>query len=215
MDNLFLWVFLAVWAGWIGISLAQKWSKTIALGGGFLTACILTLMVFASGAYLDKHGSYVDTPPVAETAAVVPQSKVKSHNYSLKDGVEYGYERAVSVEEANKGQAAASLLMAKFVGIQDGKYQVMAAVGSSPNTVVVVECTNPCEFIKNMVYYQGQMVSSQRIRVTPDLIAWLMLEDAINGHLEQYIKETNGKKFFLWFDETKGVIKTEIPPHKE
>jgi hypothetical protein len=149
-----------------------------------------------------------------EEAKVVTAPVVKSHNYSLKEGNEYGYERALTTDETNNGQVAASLLMARFIGTQDGKYQVVVVDNGDTNVVNVVECTNPCEFMKNMVFSQGTLIGSQRIRVAPNVIGWMMLEDAINGHLDQYLKDVNGKKYTMWFDEKNGASETEVPVQK-
>lgn len=160
--------------------------------------------------------------PVAEASApakIMPPAPVKKHHYSLRDGYEYGYERAISNEDRNKGQAASALTMAKYAGQQDGKYQVYIKNPEAPGAIVVAECTNPCEFLKSMVFYQGSLVSSERMRVAPGVIGWMMLEDAINGELEQFVTEKNNRKGTVWFDEKKGLIITPLvetkPPLKK
>lgn len=144
----------------------------------------------------------------ADTAHAVAPAPIKDHNYSLKDGFEYGYERDVTIEEANNGKAASSLLMTRFAGQHDGKYQVYMKADQVPGTIVVAECTNPCEFMKSMVFYQGEHQSTERIRVAPGIIGWMMLEDAINDKLEQFVLDNNGKKYNVWFDEKKGITKS-------
>lgn len=150
------------------------------------------------------------TKTATSAAQAVAQAPIKTHNYSLKEGYEYGYERAVSVEQANKGQVASSLMMAKFAGQRNGKYQVYATADESPGAVIVAECSNPCEFMKVMVFFRGEHINTQRMRVAPEIIGWMMLEDAINGKLDQYVAERNGKKMHIWFDEQKGIIATPI-----
>lgn len=146
-----------------------------------------------------------------DPAKIAPPVPVKTHNYSLRDGYEYGYERALSNEDRNKGQATSALMMAKYAGQRDGKHQVYIKNTEVAGAVIVAECTNPCDFLKSMVFYQGNLVSSERMRVMPGLIGWMMLEDAINGELEQFVTEKNNRKATVWFDEKKGLIVTPLP----
>jgi len=159
--------------------------------------------------FLAGCGKESQTQPVAPAAQVIAPLPIKTHNYSLKDGDEYGYEQGLSVDDTNRGQGAPTLLMAKFAGSRDGKYQVYTKAAQYPGAIIVVECTNPCEFMKSMVFYQGEFVNVQRIRAAQGIIGWAMIEDAINNELEQSFVENNGKKYSLWFDENKGVIKTQ------
>lgn len=166
--------------------------------------------VVLAGLMLVGCGKETQTTSFKPTAQAVAPALVRTHNYSLKDGYEYGYERALTVDEANKGQAASSLVMARFVGQRDGKYQVYVKNEDAPGYVEVAECTNPCEFMKNMVFNQGEHVSTERLRVAPRVMGWLMLEDAINGQLEQYHLKSDGRKYSVWFDEQKGQINTLV-----
>lgn len=147
-------------------------------------------------------------PPQQQPAEPAPP--VKTHNYSLKDGYEYGYERKVSVDERNKGQAASSLMMARYAGQLDGKYQVFLKNAAAPGAYAVAECTNPCEFMKSMVFFQGRHMSTERLRVQPGVIGWMILEDAINGELEQFVGDDDGRKYTVWFDEKKGLLKKKL-----
>lgn len=158
--------------------------------------------------FLAACGQPEQPKPVSAPAAVAPVAPVKTHNYSLRDGFEYGYERAVSPEQQQKGQLASALMMAKFAGQRDGKYQAYSKDADQIGSVVVLECSNPCEFMKVMVFVEGGHVSTQRLRVAPGIIGWMILEDAINGELEQYVAERDGRKFTVWFDEKKGLVTT-------
>lgn len=147
----------------------------------------------------------------AEPAKIAQAEPVKTHNYSLRDGFEYGYEQALSKDDINRGQAAQSLVMAKYAGTRDGKYQIYILNPAIPGSATVAECTNPCEFMKVMSFFQGKFVSVERLRVVPGILGWMILQDAINGDLEQYFGEKKGQKFNLWFDEKKGLIVTPVP----
>lgn len=141
-------------------------------------------------------------PKAAEPAAVVPAEPIKDHEYSLKDGVEYGYERAISENEANQGKAASELLMAKYAGEKDGAYQAYIKQGQ---VIAVFQCGNPCEFIKIMTFMDGEHINTERMRATEGTIGWSIMADAINGKLRPYVGDRNGRKFNVWFDEKKGI----------
>lgn len=163
------------------------------------------LILLLTAGVLGGCGQPQEAPKQAEPAKAIPAKPAKTHNYSLKDGYEYGYEQAVSLEDQNKGQAVNSLMMAKFAGQSDGKYQVFMKSPQDGNANIVAECTNPCEFMKVMVFYRGNHVSTERMRVAPGIIGWMILEDAINGELQQYVGEKDGRKYTAWFDENKGI----------
>ncbi|WP_426714979.1 hypothetical protein [Chromobacterium violaceum] len=55
-------------------------------------------------------------PPASDEPAQLQQSEKVGHDYSMKDGFEYGYEQAVSENDQKKGQAANELLMFKYAG---------------------------------------------------------------------------------------------------
>lgn len=143
----------------------------------------------------------------AQQAEIVPEQPKIDHYYSLKDGFEYGYEQAVSQNALQDGQAVESLLMFKYAGAKDGKYQVYTRDGA---TFEVLECNNPCEFMKIMVFFNGKHISTERMRATEGTIGWLVMADAINGKLEQFVGERNGNQHYVWFDEAKGPQRVPI-----
>lgn len=140
-------------------------------------------------------------------AHVVAPPPVKAYNYSLKDGYDYGYERAISAEDASQGKAASELLMARYAGTKDGAYQAYIKDGL---VVAVFQCSNPCEFIKIMTFVDGEHIKTDRMRATEGTIGWSIMADVINGQMEQYVGQQNGKKVHVWFDEQKGVVTTPI-----
>lgn len=142
----------------------------------------------------------------AAPAKIVAPVSVIDHYYSLKDGFEYGYEPAVSLDAQNAGQVAGTLMMFKFAGESNGFYQ--AYNKDTSGAITVAECANPCEFIKVMVFYNGVHVNTERMRATDGTIGWLVMSDAINGKLEQYQMDKNGKKYSVWFDEKMGLKTT-------
>lgn len=140
--------------------------------------------------------------PAQPAKAEVVSVKKSDHEYSLKDGYDYGYERAVSDEDAAKGKVASSLLMVRYAGARDGKFQ---AYIKDRATIAAFECANPCEFLKTMTFYDGDLMRTERTRAVEGSVGWSVMSDAINGKLSPWIGTRNGKKFNIWFDEKKGV----------
>ena len=131
-------------------------------------------------------------------AEIAPQT-VLDHYYSLKDGYDYGYEQGLSEEAIQQGQAATSLLMFKYAGQKNGIYQVYS---KDSDVSTVIECSNPCDFMKIMVFAKGiGHIKTERMRATNGTIGWSVIADAINGKLEQFQGAKNDKKFTVWFDE--------------
>lgn len=119
--------------------------------------------------------------------------------YSMNDGLEYGYEQAVSDEARQRGQIASKLIMVKFLGERDGVLQFHTKEGPLH---VVFQCQKPCEFIKQMVFYDKELQRKEHIRAVAGSIAWAMAHDAMNGHLKKFSKDRDGKQSEVWFDES-------------
>ena len=133
--------------------------------------------------------------------APAPQVAVKEHNYNLKDGLEYGYEPALSDEARKTGKAVEEMLMFKYAGKRDNVYQVYTKEGAM---VTVAECTAPCEFAKLYVFYNNKFQTKKHMRLEPGILIGFVIEDAQNGKLEQSYPEIKGKKNSIWFSE-KGI----------
>ncbi len=167
----------------------------------YLVAMLMAVVVTGCG----QEQSAAEAAAPAEIVAATP---IIEHHYSLKDGLEYGYEQAVSLDAQNAGQVAGKLMMFKFAGENGGLYQAYSKDASG--AITVAECANPCEFIKVMVFYDGEHINTERMRATEGTIGWHVMADAINGKMEQYQIDKNGKKYTVWFDEKKGPKTTEI-----
>lgn len=140
----------------------------------------------------------------ATPAPVVQPVKppVPSRFYTLQDGLEYGYEQAVSADDKNKGQVASKILMFKYLGERGDVMQFHARQGEIN---IVFECQRPCEFIKQMMFIDGVMRHKEHMRAIEGSIAWALTQDAMNGYLKPYEKERAGKISSLWIDEKKGL----------
>lgn len=145
-----------------------------------------------------------------EQASIVPEPVKADHYYSLKDGYEYGYEQGVSQNSTNEGQVASTLLMFKFAGEKDGIYQAYAK--NAMGAFDVVQCTNPCDFFKEMIFFNGEHIKTERIKAVEGSIGWSVMADAINGKLEQYVgmNSVTRKKVNVWFDEQNGMKGTPV-----
>ncbi len=151
--------------------------------------------------------------PVAAAPAPIPMPEPElrqpDHFYSMREGYLYGYERKLSVNEANNGQASTTVLMFQYAGEKDGKHQVLS---EEKNVFTVFECAGECEFIKVMLCVGGELYKVERIRAANTVVAAVLL-DAKNGKLEQVVREKRShpnKKFHIWFNERAGFQMTEI-----
>lgn len=89
---------------------------------------------YKAGEAVAQAGNHARPPASAPARAVAP---LKAHNYEVKDGMEYGYTRELSADERAAGQAAKPVLMFRYAGERDGKYQVHASDGT---TFTALEC---------------------------------------------------------------------------
>jgi len=173
----------------------------------------LLLSLILSSALLagcgDNTSSQQATASQDKPAEIVPSVPIKDHQYSMKDGFEYGYEQGLSENQQNAGQVASTLLMFKYAGQKDGAFQVYTKDAVN-EVIAVMQCSNPCDFMKVMTFYQGENIKTERMRATEGSIGWAVMSDAINGKLQQYFVDKNGKKLAIWFDEKKGITSTPV-----
>jgi len=115
---------------------------------------------------------------------------------------EYGYQPAVSENQLNNGQVASTLFMLKYLGEKNGKYQLFTK--QNDNVMTVMECQNPCQFIKLSHIINGMgVVKTEVMEAAPDSIGKMAFDDAINGELQQFVKEDGGKRYTVWLDGKK------------
>lgn len=170
------------------------------------------LLITLAGCDQQKPAAISAPSPVAEVAPEVP---VIDHYYSMKDGYEYGYEMSVSQDDANAGQVASKLLMFKYAGQKENLYQAFSQDQSGAYDVI--QCENPCKYIKEMMFYNGRVVKVERFSATEGSLGSSVLSDAMNNKLEQYIgkNKRTGQKVNLWFDEENGMVATPLPDKTE
>lgn len=169
---------------------------------------VWVLMVMALAGCGDQAGTKgISSQPAEVQEAEVVQPVKAEHQYSVEDGGEYGYERGVSQNDQESGTAANSLLMFRYAGQHDGKYQAYHKDGS---VVIAMECGNPCDFIKVMTFYDGELIKKEMLRATGGMIGWSVMADAINGFLKPYVAGKQGKEYQLTFDEKRGIQKVPV-----
>lgn len=154
----------------------------------------------------EKHASTEASTPEASVVTV------PAHNYTVADGREYGYPRAVSENEQNAGQVAGEIMMFRYAGERNGKHQVLMSQGM---LIAAFECANPCQVIKVMTIMDNPalagQVSIERLQYNPSSVAGAAIEDAINGRLEQFEEvDDQGRKSHLWVDEKAGLRRKRV-----
>lgn len=136
----------------------------------------------------------------AAASAPIAAPAKPAHRYSMKDGLEYGYEVGISEDARKAGQAAASLAMYRYLGRKGDTYQVMLRDGEMR---MVFECTKPCDFGKIHTFAGTQYLRKDVLKLTPDAIVAAVVDDAISGQLEQNVGSQNDKAVTYWVDGEK------------
>jgi hypothetical protein len=149
-----------------------------------------------------------DQVVVEQPAAARP---IRTHNYDVQDGAEYGYTAAITPAQQQAGQVGQTIHMMFYAGERDGRHQMHMING---NVFVVFECSAPCEVIKAMTVIDEDglrsQVNTERIRAVPGMIAALALDDAISGRLHPYEQHINGRRYAPWVDDSKGLVRKDI-----
>jgi len=197
--------YFAVWIGFAVWASRRGWSKIVGIGGGFLAACVAIMVVaLIAVTTTEKPLQKMQDQAVGETSikptVSVPQKvpQLPHKYYVIQDGAEYGYEQAVSAEAQHQGQVASNILMFKFLGERDGTLQFYNREG---DVVVAFQCERPCEYVKQMVFFDQRLQKKQHLRAVEGSILWAVSRDAMNGLLKQYTNERNGKMHEGWFEE--------------
>lgn len=130
-------------------------------------------------------------------------------HYLLREGDLYAYAPELTDDERNTAEPASGPMRVGYAGQRDGVFQVV--VFEEPGFVYASQCTDPCDFIKLMMFSGATLVRTRLVRAEPGTIGWLALDDAIHGRLERYLDRRNGLP--IWCDEDAGC-KSEAPAGK-
>jgi hypothetical protein len=149
--------------------------------------------------------------PASSRQAAAPSPKL--HNYEVKDGMDYGYTRALSDAERNAGKAAPSVIMFRYAGERDGRHQVHASDGT---TFTALECERPCRVIKSMSFvdadYLRDKVHVERLTYQSGTVAAAVFDDVFAGQLRQYGVARGTKSYQVWVDERAGRREHLVKP---
>lgn len=132
-------------------------------------------------------------------------SPQQDHYYSFRDGNLYGYEQQKESDGTEK-----PLLMIQYAGQKDDTYQLFFLTPDN-KAINVVECTKPCEFMKQMTFYNStdeNYISKQYYRVGDKSVIKFAILDAINGKLERSFAVRGGKTYEVWFGNKLKLSKT-------
>jgi hypothetical protein len=136
-------------------------------------------------------------PPDASNKVASEQPHKPS--FATKDGQDYGYVRALTDDDKQKGVAGSAVVMFRFFGAVGSKYQV--GTQTTRGSFVVFEGEAPFEFVKAYSFFDNRLIEKETLRMQPNAIARLALEDARHGSLQQYRATRDGKPGRLMFDE--------------
>lgn len=148
--------------------------------------------------------------PIQTAVAPAPP---RSHNYDLKDGVDYGYTVLVTDEQRKFGKEGAEIIMFSYAGERDGKHQVHHR---QAGIITAYECSTPCDIVKvlSAMDIDGlrKTVNVERLRSSPNMIAAMALQDAMTGKLQTYSEypeaAPKGTRLDVWLDDRKGITRT-------
>ncbi len=179
----------------------------IRVGGGRAGAIALfvggvTTMAIAAAAWVFFVKNAPEPPPTAGAPLASQEAspeppRVSKPSYVMKEGREYGYEPAPTLEERQRGMAASTVMMYRFLGRVGDKYQVGVRDGGS---TAIAEAAPPFEFAKVYTFAGDELVATDTMHLRPNAILALVLNDAMHGDLEQYRGLRNGKYGHLMLD---------------
>ncbi|WP_293934018.1 hypothetical protein [Iodobacter sp.] len=177
---------------------------------------LLLIGLALSGCGAEKNEAAAPKVVASSEAEIVPEphedvSPVSpKHWYVMRDGSEYGYERVLSKNETDQGQAAGTLIMIKYAGQKNGKHQIYL---QQKEEFDVFECNEPCDYIKTMTFYGDELIRTERLKFVPGTIAASAMMDAFNGQLEVVKVQKKSKPNIdlnIWFSEKSGIVLTPV-----
>ena len=155
----------------------------------------ILILVTCLGALLTGCGDKVAATQQLNIAPAVPEQP--KHFYVIKDGIEYGYEQALSDQDRNQGRAANTLLMFNYLGKKGDAYQVMIRDGE---VRTVAECSMPCEYARVYTFLDTKFLKKETMKIGPQVIVAAVFADAMKGNLQQMTGMRDGVKTTFWVD---------------
>ena len=112
------------------------------------------------------------SPTVADNTPALP-----SHNWTVKEGQDYGYAAALSDDDRRAGRGASQVLMFHYLGVNSSGQYVVESY--SNGTIMQAACAKPCEVI-----HVAAPGADDHITFNPETVIGMVLTDAMNGQLE-------------------------------
>ncbi len=146
-----------------------------------LAGWIIFSLLIVSGILIPNYGTYYAT------------KNKKVHYYSYKDGYTYGYERAVSKNEENKGQLSSPLILTNLLEDNSGHYKLKFFTQPHATSYTIYTCSGSCNFAESKVFIDNQNVANRIVPVKPRTILWEAIQDAENGKISVYESPISSK----------------------
>ena len=172
---------------------------------GLIFIGVLALTGCDKGPKTEKPVTQTSSQASSAPSSEPEQFASKRHFYDFNEGLEYGYSAAISTNQQQAGLSANQVIMVKYAGERNGKYQIHLSQG---NVVTAIECSNPCEVMKIMSFidadYMRDQVNVERFRFNLGTVGGMAITDALSGELRQYAVGIDGKRYQLWVEEDRG-----------
>lgn len=107
-----------------------------------------------------------------------------------QDGT-YGYEPALSEDDVRAGKATKALVMMRYIGLKDGNYILLLVDEDDPSISNRITCKAPCDFAKSQTMDGKSVLQTETLRVVPNSLIGVMIEDAMSGQLTPYGQRTS------------------------
>lgn len=119
-------------------------------------------------------------------------------NYVVVEGQQYGYE----------GEDGAIVLVS-YLGERDDEHQFLSQ-DNDYDASTVIRISPPYDFIKEIDLYENTVTGQRMARLTNDMLASWMLDDAIQGRLKIYKRERDGVFRTFWLDPENKIVVTPL-----
>lgn len=163
----------------------------------FIAGCAVLVVALTGAISLSQHNappedSYLEASPNAQP----PVATTPTHYYAMQTGDEYGYEAAVSEEQRQAGLVTSPLVMVRYAGEKQGKYQIFL---TDHSVKTVFDCEKPCEFVRVRTFVNEEETAVEQMRRVKGSIAYYAMEDAMHGQLAQHFAVSRGVRVPHWY----------------
>ena len=167
----------------------SSWIKIAVLGWATAAALGMYLLNKPGVANQPAQVARLDLPaPPAHAPQLI---KLPAHRYSIKDGFEYSYEKALSASDKIAGSVATPMITVRFLGEREGRFQLF----HKENAVIIAvyDCDRACEYATIHKYINEDYAGNEKMRVAAGSVIGAIFEDAIAGKLDVHLYQRSGK----------------------